>query len=1127
MAIEIIDGFKVNKAVPIDTQRTVVATLADRNAIPATIRYEGMETRVVATRTKYVLEGGIANTNWKPMVNSSIPDYAFSSIEEIRTLDLSYVDSAVDVWLYPNRVYEWDLFSLLPDNGDTIIKPDGIANDQAGRFVLRAELAVKNHTHLPEPSHYDNGIVSENGKVRLGGRISQKREFVFDNIFDLSQTVFNSSIRAFVKLNNGKYLVGGQFTMCNGTSASYIARLNADGSLDTSFDLYVDGIIRGFRKLSDGSILVFGEFFTVNYYNDEDGSRSVMTGQLLKLTPECEYDASFVPTVFNTSIYALGIQSDGKLIVGGAFTGIYNSEYVVTLTVGRIARLMPNGGIDQTFITGTQFSSANASVYAICLNSDDGMMIGGRFTTYNSVSTPSIIMLDKDGNRNPSFVAKTLSTGTVYDIKQTDSGDYLVAGSFGSYAGNYDAARIIRVLANGDLDTAFNRIDFDGISTDQTVMGLIDVDGSGAQFYAYGSFNTINGTASSKIAIIDATTGMVNQDGFISPFAGYTSNMLSAYDTGEFLFVAMTTGAPFIGAIRYNGSFYSEMANLLFDGYLEYKRDLSDHYSDMALIHKAYLHDKIRDFIADAPNDSGLYVRQNLLWSVLKLLNGLSYNNGKVTLGGDIIQRTTLTNTKTRLCFENGFVISTSSVTLLCIALLPSGDYVISGRNLVYNGISKNTNDHLVKINKFGEYNQAFIQNLGSGTSTDVYFVLPLADGKMLVHGGQFLNGINKNFLFKLNSDGTLDTSFNAQISVSPTTVFRDTAIQLSTGDFVVTYYQTSHNICKINGATGAVVADYIANGRAFNGIINGLVKLPNDGVLVFGMFTTYYGETMNRIAKFNALGNIDRSFNVGTGFDSSVEAASVQPDGKILILGSFKTYNGTAVQHIVRLNADGTLDATFNPSFQNLNGGTLAFVKTLPDGRIIIGGNFRCADNINYLRVLKSDGSWDMSFCGGKTPTSGMATGICIQADKMTIIGQFSSYLENSAWVTVNGIANIDFNGQLVRDFSKFSISGFPIEYGEDQSQNFTDRSLVDKGFVATQLVDKVRRKEFKSIAIVKDTPVTITHNLGIRTVRATVYDESTWAIVACDTTCIDINKVNINVSKSNIASSTIIIEG
>lgn len=1122
MAIEIIDGFKINKAVPIDIQRTVVATLADRNAIPATIRYEGMETRVVATRTKYVLEGGIANTNWKPMVNSSIPDYAFSSIEEIRTLDLSYVDSAVDVWLYPNRVYEWDLFSLLPDNGNTIIKPDGIANDQAGRFVLRAELAVKNHTHLPEPSHYDNGIVCENGKVRLGGRISQKREFVFDNIFDLSQTVFNASIRAFIKLNNGKYLVGGQFTMCNGTSASYIARLNADGSLDTSFDLYVDGIVRGFRKLDDGSILVFGEFFTVNYYSDEDGSRSVMTGQLLKLTPECEYDASFVPTVFNTSIYALGIQSDGKLIVGGAFTGIYNSEYVVTLTVGRIARLMPNGGIDQSFITGTQFSSANASVYAIYLNSDDGMMIGGRFTTYNSVSTPSIIMLDKDGNRNPSFVAKTLSTGTVYDIKQTDSGDYLVAGSFGSYAGNYDAARIIRVLANGDLDTAFNRVDFDGISTDQTVMGLIDVDGSGAQFYAYGSFNTINGTASSKIAIIDATTGMVNQDGFVSPFAGYTSNMLSAYDTGEFLFVAMTTGAPFIGTIRYNGSFYSEMANLLFDGYLEYKRDLSDRYSDLALIHKAYLHDKIRDFISEAPSDGGLYVRQNLLWSVLKLLNGLSYNNGKVTLGGDIIQTTTLTNTKTRLCFENGFVISTSMVTLLCIVQLTNGDYVISGRNLVYNGISKTINDHLVKINKFGEYNQPFVQNMGSGTSTEVSFILPLADGKMLIHGGQYLNGVNTNALFRLNADGTIDKAFKATSMMMPRFVFRDTIIQLSSGNLIVMSDYVSNGIVHLNGETGAFIATDL-----FNGTVNGLVKLSNDGFLVYGVFTAYDGKTTNQIAKFKAFDNIDLSFTTGTGFDKNIELISAQPDGKILVLGSFTTYNGTAVQHIVRLNTDGTLDATFNPSFQNQNGGTLAFAKTLPDGRIIIGGNFRCADNINYLRVLKSDGSWDMSFCGGKTPTSGMVTGICIQADKMTIIGQFLSYLENSAWVTVNGIANIDFNGQLVRDYSKFSISGFPIEYGEDQSSNFTDRSLVDKGFVATQLADKVRRKEFKGIAIVKDTPFTITHNLGVRTVRATVYDEATWAIVACDTTCVDVNKVSINVSKSNIASSTIIIEG
>jgi uncharacterized delta-60 repeat protein len=411
---------------------------------------------------------------------------------------------------------------------------------------------------------------------------------------------------------------------------------------------------------------------------------------------------------------------------------------------------------------------------------------------------------------------------------------------------------------------------------------------------------------------------------------------------------------------------------------------------------------------------------------------------------------------------------------------------------------------------------------MGSGTSTEVSFILPLTDGKMLIHGGQYLNGVSTNAVFRLNADGTIDKTFKVASMMMPRLVFRDTILQLSGGNLIVMSDFVSNGIILLNGETGAFIATDL-----FNGTINGLVKLSNDGFLVYGVFTTYDGKTTNQIAKFKAFDIIDQSFTTGTGFDRNVELVSAQPDGKILVLGSFTTYNGTAVQHIVRLNTDGTLDATFNPSFQNLNGGTYAFAKTLPDGRIIIGGNFRCTDNIHYLRVLKNDGSWDMSFCGGKTPTSGMVTGICIQADKMTIIGQFSSYLENSAWVTVNGIANIDFNGQLVRDYSKFSISGFPIEYGEDQSFNYTDRSLVDKGFVATQLADKVRRKEFKSIAIVKDTPFTITHNLGVRTVRATVYDEATWAIVACDTTCIDVNKVSINVSKSNIASSTIIIEG
>jgi hypothetical protein len=150
MPIDIIDGFNVSKAVPIDTVRTIKMTLAERDAIPMTVRYEGMETRVIATKTKYVLEGGIANANWKPMVSSSIPDYAFSSIDEIRGLDVSSITGSVNVWLYPNVIYEWDAFSVVADNGGTVLKPVGIAEGEAGRFVFKTELAVKNHSHTKE-----------------------------------------------------------------------------------------------------------------------------------------------------------------------------------------------------------------------------------------------------------------------------------------------------------------------------------------------------------------------------------------------------------------------------------------------------------------------------------------------------------------------------------------------------------------------------------------------------------------------------------------------------------------------------------------------------------------------------------------------------------------------------------------------------------------------------------------------------------------------------------------------------------------------------------------------------------------------------------------------------------------
>src|SRR5205814_6841029 len=96
-------------------------------------------------------------------------------------------------------------------------------------------------------------------------------------------------------------------------------------------------------------------------------------------------------------------------------------------------------------------------------------------------------------------------------------------------------------------------------------------------------------------------------------------------------------------------------------------------------------------------------------------------------------------------------------------------------------------------------------------------------------------------------------------------------------------------------------------------------------------------------IMRLNADGTRDATFNAsGTGANGNVYAVAVQPDGKIVIGGDFTSYNPGAAttQRIMRLNADGTPDASFNAGGAGADG-TVRAVAMQPDGSIVIGGDF------------------------------------------------------------------------------------------------------------------------------------------------------------------------------------------
>ena len=132
-------------------------------------------------------------------------------------------------------------------------------------------------------------------------------------------------------------------------------------------------------------------------------------------------------------------------------------------------------------------------------------------------------------------------------------------------------------------------------------------------------------------------------------------------------------------------------------------------------------------------------------------------------------------------------------------------------------------------------------------------------------------------------------------------------------------------------------VVDDGTNRDGANYAVLALALQPDGKLLIGGGFTAYNGTPRNHIARLNADGSLDASFNPGSGANFEVHALALQSDGKVLIGGTFTSYNGTPRNRIARLNADGSLDASFNPGT-----GADTSVRALalqPDGKLLIGG--------------------------------------------------------------------------------------------------------------------------------------------------------------------------------------------
>jgi uncharacterized delta-60 repeat protein len=227
--------------------------------------------------------------------------------------------------------------------------------------------------------------------------------------------------------------------------------------------------------------------------------------------------------------------------------------------------------------------------------------------------------------------------------------------------------------------------------------------------------------------------------------------------------------------------------------------------------------------------------------------------------------------------------------------------------------------------------------------------------------------------------------------------------------------------------------------GTGFNGTVNRVHVLTNDKILIGGVFTSYNGATVNGLVKLNANGTIDNSFNIGSGFNASVDAISVQSDGKILVGGSFTSFNGFLRNGIVRLNANGSIDLSFNVGtgfseniyFPQAAYFTIRSFCIQQDGKILVGGYFSAYNGTmkNSLVRLNPDGTVDASFNTGTgimtqiNPSSGaVSVGnvycISVQSDGKIIVSGSIEYFNN---IQVSDIIRLNSNGTIDNSFSPY----------------------------------------------------------------------------------------------------------
>jgi uncharacterized delta-60 repeat protein len=601
----------------------------------------------------------------------------------------------------------------------------------------------------------------------------------------------NSYTYSIAMQTDGKIIIGGAFTICDGISASRIARLNTDGTIDTSFHTGsgFDAIVYSVNIQPDGKIIAAGIFSAYN------GNTAV--NRIVRLNTDGTIDNTFTITYINNFLYTSALQPDGKIIIGGDFTRIGSD------TINRIARLNPDGTRDFGFNTGDGF---NARVSRIIIQPDNKILVGGQFLLFDSLSNRSLIRLNQDGSKDSTFVVGQGVNANVSNINLHNDGRIVICGDidFVNITLRHDIARL---NSNGKLNYSFNvQVGFDNYVNNIEVL-------PDDKILCGGLFIHCDGLVSSTLCkLLD--------NGFLDSSFTPLEYPGGAHD---FAFDPITNGYYVAGNFVTSGYVTKDLVRLFPDGEID-----------------------------STFNTAGGFTSLNEIFAVA------------VQADGKVIACGNFTNYKGHAVYN-------------ILRLTPQGDF----DSTFHSGLG--LNDPLVKD------------------------IIILPNGKILLAGHfTYYDNFQARKLLRINPDGTPDTTFQTLLG--------------------------------------------------FDDDVNSIAIDANGNIIAGGIFSNYRGVYGKAIIRLFPNGDPDPSFQNNPGFNFGIYDVKIQPDGLIISGGTSTLFDNIPILNIARQFPDGTIDVSFDPGYGpgGLNHSVLE-LGFQSSNKLLVAGQFTLYDSVyigNLCRV-------------------------------------------------------------------------------------------------------------------------------------------------------------------------------